>query len=393
MLDSGRFGPAVRRCLAVALSIPVAGLVACGGGGDDDSAPTAVPQDAVAVVAEAPIGKDSFERRFRAAASGLPSFFGNSASGTVLDAPKFKRCIVRLRKETLSAMKAAGAGSASRPTAKQLKENCKLQHDQLRLRTLSQMITEEWHRQAVADTDIDLGDEAIATRLAQYEKSVAGGRAKFKALVKRSGLTAEDLAAQLRGELARQAWEAGHNQPPELSDDDIERYYEEHPGRFGQAATRTVEIVAVDDEDAAKEALGRVEKGEGVAAVSSEVSTDFNVRGSDGVLEVAQGESTLPDGLETEVFEADRDAVTGPIQVDGTWYVFKVVGSTEAKVPPFAKVEDLARELATAVAAQRATAEATNAFREEWRGRTLCADGYLVAECSNGPELEPVPVP
>jgi len=46
-----------------------------------------------------------------------------------------------------------------------------------------------------------------------------------------------------------------------------------------------------------------------------------------------------------------------------------------------------ARRTLTAVHRERALTRFVSDYRRRWRARTVCAEGYVVAECSNGPPL------
>jgi SurA N-terminal domain len=48
-----------------------------------------------------------------------------------------------------------------------------------------------------------------------------------------------------------------------------------------------------------------------------------------------------------------------------------------------------ARRTLTAIHQQRAVTRFISEFRPRWRALTVCAEGYVIAECSNGPPLPP----
>lgn len=375
------------------------GIGACGGD-DDGLTPGSVPASAVAVVADQAISKEAFERRLLARARGVSPLAGGGQTGLVLDPPRFRRCAASLFRQNDQLRKQAGApDSATAPSRAQLRESCKLQYEHAQRATVSELVQDQWYVQAAAEAGFDPSPAEIEQRLDQFAASFGGGppsRAKrrFAAALKRSGLDRDDLRSQLLGQLARQAWQAQQPAPGEVGDDEVERFYDENPALFGTPATRVVEVVAVADEDTAKAARDRVDDGESVADVSLELSTDGNVKAGDGVMSVQKGVAgTMPEGFVDAVFEADEDSVTGPVEVDGTWYVFSVSSASESDVPPLAKIKRKVHDLAVSNASQRARVEAENEFREEWRQRSLCGEDYLVQECANGPEMTPVPLP
>jgi parvulin-like peptidyl-prolyl isomerase len=260
------------------------------------------------------------------------------------------------------------------------------------------MIEDQWLIHSVAEDGLKVDDGEVGTRLETFETSQGGpparSRARFRQLPRRSGLERGDLEAELKARLAQgKVLERQTASVDTPSADELREFYEENPQLVGTPGERVVKIVTVNDEGLADEALQRIEGGEAVPAVSSEVSSDVAVLGGDGFLTISEGPGPFPPELVEAVFSAPQDELTGPIDAGGTWYVFRVTSSTESEVPPFEQVQERVLDQTKAAQLQRAQVEARNDLQEQWREKTLCADDLLVAQCSNGPELPPLPVP
>jgi len=375
-------------------------LAACGGDGADAPTPDSVPDASVAIIGEIPVTQAAFERWLGARARGISPLSGTESSAEPLDPPKFNRCIASVRRQvTQSARQGGSVAAPAVPARPQLREACEQRYQQLRLVTLSQMIEDEWLIQQAEREGLEVSDDEVSERLDGYRSSFAGSPARSKAtyqrLLNRSGLEPEDVEAELKARIAQerllvqQTEAAGTPTPEELRD-----FYESNPQRFGKPGSRVVEIVSTDDEAAADEARQRAEGEEQLSQVSAEVSNNVSILAGDGILTITQGPGPLPADLVDEVFSTKLKTVAGPLKSeDGNWYVFRALSETPADVKPFEEVQRRVLDETKANALQRAQIEARNQLQEDWRPKTLCAERLLVAQCSNGPELPPLPVP
>ena len=112
-----------------------------------------------------------------------------------------------------------------------------------------------------------------------------------------------------------------------ITPEDIERFYKAEIKQFTQPATATVRIgKAGSAKDAA--ALNTFPEGPVV------VRQDGNIQ---GVPPAAEAVETL--------FATEPGQTAGPLEIQGTWYVFKVESKTPEKVLPFEEVKDKAGQL------------------------------------------------
>jgi parvulin-like peptidyl-prolyl isomerase len=376
MFEAGRRG---RRLAALGIAVFSAAFALAGCGGEEEPEP--VPEGSIAVVGDVPITNEQYERRLRSELRGVYPLTGATSSRVTLDSPRFKRCISELRDQVI------GSGNLTR---QQLVENCRLQYERLKDSTVSGLIEEQWFIQQAESEGIALDPAEVEERLDQYiallgETPRQAGR-RFNSLLGRSGLDREDLEVQLRAQIARQVILANAGDAGTPSDEEVRDFYEANPQAFGKPADRTIELVAVSNEEKADEAKSQIEGGTPAAQVSVELSDDVSVRAADGIVKVEQGVENplVPESLAETVFDVPEGELTGPVEADGQWYVFNVLNSTKADVPAFDSVQEKARRLAAADAASGGVEGTLEDLEEEWRGRTLCAEDYVVPQCSNG---------
>jgi parvulin-like peptidyl-prolyl isomerase len=377
MVEAGRW---CRRLAALGIAVFSVAFALAGCGGEEDPEP--VPEGSIAVVGDVPITNEQYERRLTSELRGVYPLTGVTSSRVTLDPPRFNRCISEVREQII------GSGGLTR---QQLVENCRLQYERLKDSTVSSLIEGQWFIQQAESEGIALEPAEIEERLEQYiallGENPRQAERRFKGLLEESGLDREDLEVQLRAQIARQVILANASESEPPSDEEVRAFYEANPQAFGKPADRSIEVVAVSSKEKADEARSQIEGGTPAAQVSVELSDDASIRAADGIVKVEQGVENplVPEVLAEAVFEAPEGELTGPVEADGRWYVFNVLNSTEADVPALETVKEKARRLAAADAASGGVEGALEDLEEEWRGRTLCAEGYVVSQCSNGP--------
>ena len=133
----------------------------------------------------------------------------------------------------------------------------------------------------------------------------------------------KQLDAMIVQKLIEDEVKAGINITPE----DVERFYKAAPERFTDPATAEVCVAKADTEEAAK------------------AITEF----PDKPVVVRKGGPVpgAPPALEASdaIFNAEPDAIAGPLQAEKAWYVFKIKSKTPEKLRPFEEVKDQATKL------------------------------------------------
>lgn len=330
------------------------------------------------MVGSEPVTRQEFRRNLSSRLTGISPLTEAVGSPEVLDPPRFGKCQARLRR------------SGTEGSRAQLIETCRSQYEGLKLSVVTKLIEDQWVLQSARTAGIEVTPEEVDGLLAQY-RSLPGD---FGRKLKRSGLTIGDLRLDLEAKIARQkSFERRVEEAGDPSADDIREFYEDNPGIFGKAAARTAEVLATDSEDFAEKALKQAGSGRSLAAISRKASTDLEVRSGEGELTIEEGRNVLPEDVQEAIFEAPPGELTGPVEANGNWYVFQVTGIREADVPPFGEVEEEAASQARSATVSRVQNEALNELQRDWRPKTLCAEQYLVPQCSNGPELPDLPSP
>jgi len=209
---------------------------------------------------------------------------------------------------------------------------------QVQAQILSQLIRSELLRQGAADLGIEVTEEDVAATREEVVESF-GGEEQFQAVIEQNQLSDEDVQSQLEEIAYQQAVEEELTADLEVSDEEIEQFYEENAdGRFGERVS--ARHILVETEEEAEEALQRVQDGEDFAAVAQEMSTDPGSASNGGDLgEITRGQ-TVPE-FEEAIFAAEEGDVVGPVE---TQFGFHIIEITGKETPALADVEDEIRE-------------------------------------------------
>jgi foldase protein PrsA len=212
-------------------------------------------------------------------------------------------------------------------------------------------------RGAAEEFGIEVGQAEIDEQRAQLIEEV-GGEAAFDQLVQQNGLSEEQVQFELRRVALIDAVTAALADESEVTDDQVEAFYEENrETRFGASAR--ARHILVDDQATAQQAIDRLAAGEDFAAVATELSTDTGSAAQGGELgELSRGQTV--EAFDEAVFSSPIGKVIGPIQTEFGFHVLEVLERRD-EPEPLNDVEDEIRDELS----QAATQEEFNAFLRE----------------------------
>src|SRR5256885_1175008 len=188
--------------LVIVLALAALFVTACGG----DNAPSSVPSDAVAVVGSDTITKEQFN--------------------AILDQ----------------------AQRSNRPQRKPFPKAGTQSYTTLRAQIIQFLVERSEYQQIAKDKDVSVSDKAVDDRLnqvkQQYFVNPAGQKTATKAQIekrynqqlKAQGLTDQDVRDGLRYQLLRSKLYENVTKDVKVSDDDAQKYYDDHKSQYEQPA-------------------------------------------------------------------------------------------------------------------------------------------------------------
>jgi len=337
-----------------------------------------VPSGAVAKIDDAVIKKEEFDHWLGAAAQGQQPP-GSGGEVVIPDPPDFTECIAAKKKQP------APPGS-QKPTDAQLKEQCKQEFDSLKQQVMQFLISAEWIQQEADARDIEVTDEEVQKQFEDQKNQSFPNEKDYQQFLESSGQTEEDLLFRVKLDvLSNKVREEIIEGEGDISDEDIEKYYEENKERFAQPERRDLNVVLTKTEARANEARQALESGQSFEDVAKEFSIDQASKAQGGKLPaVAQGQQEK--AFDDAIFSAENGELTGPVKTQFGWYVFEVTKVTDASQQSLEDAKETIRNLLKSEGEQKALDDFIEDFREKYKDETQCADDYVVEDCDNADE-------
>jgi foldase protein PrsA len=354
---------------AGAAALVLASLNACGGG---------IPANAVARVGETSITKAAFEHWMSVAATSISRSTTTQTAGkpVVPDPPTYTACVAHL-KETEAKL----AKGQKPKTEAALKSDCEQQYTSLKQQVLGFLISSEWVIGEASRLGVNVSDNEVKKELLKLKRERFPKEAEFQQLLKRTGMTVSDLLLRIKAEtLLPPKIEQKVTKKKAISQSEVEKYYNAHRTQFGTQEKRKVQIVLTKTEAQAKKAKREMQSGRSFESVAKSKSIDPTSKSNGGLLpEVTKGEEEA--ALDTAIFSASKNVLSGPVKTPFGYYIFEVLGSTPGTQQTLTQAKTSIKQQLAATRQQTALDEFIKEFRKRWTAETNCRPGYVVADC------------
>jgi foldase protein PrsA len=357
----------------LALAAVVLGLVALVGCGNS------VPAGAVAKVGDSTITQDEFDKWMGIAVRGQSQQGGGTAAAP--DPPDFNKCVAAKQKTPVPK-------GQKKPTAGELKKQCKNEYDTLKRQVMQFLIQGEWVMQEADKRGVEVKQAEIQKALEDQKKAVFQNDKQYKQFLKTSGMTEEDVLFRVKlNELQQRLTQKVTQDAQKVSDEDISNYYEKNKKRFAQPERRDLRVVLTKTQGKANDAKKALQSGDAFKQVVKKYSIDEASKSQNGLLPaVSKGQQEQ--AFDTAIFSAPKEKIRGPVKTQFGWYVFKVEKITKASQQTLDESKDTIKNLLRSKRQQKALDDFVKQFREEYKDKTQCADDYRVVECKNAPKDE-----
>lgn len=187
---------------------------------------------------------------------------------------------------------------------------------------LTTLVVSELLEQWAADLDIEATDEEVATERDALIQQI-GGQEAFDAAVEEAGLSDEDVDLQIRQRVLQNEISAKVGEDSEVTDADIESFYEENrDARYGEKAT--ARHILVKDKKKADQIMAQLRKGGDFAKIAKKESTDPGSAAQGGELPPF-GRGQMVPQFEEAVFSAQPGKLIGPVKSEFGFHIIEVL--------------------------------------------------------------------
>jgi foldase protein PrsA len=337
-----------------------------------------VPPGAVAKVGDETITQDEFTKWMTAAVKSQAQ--GTGATAAVPDPPDYAKCVAAKKKQPVQGQ--------SKQTDASLKKQCKSEYTTLKRQVMQFLIQASWVEQEADKQDIKVTDAAVRKSFEAQKKQAFPTTKAYKQFLKTSGMSEADILFRVKlSQLQEKLTKKVTNDAAKVTTADVETYYNKNKSRFAQPERRDLRVVLTKTQDKADQARAALEGGQAWKDVAKQYSIDEASKAQGGKLaSVAKGQQDK--ALDAAVFAAPKGDLKGPVKTQFGWYVFEVEKITPASQQSLDQSRDAIKSLLEGQRKQKALDAFIKDFRDEYKGKTHCADDFRVAECDNAPKDE-----
>jgi parvulin-like peptidyl-prolyl isomerase len=267
------------------------------------------------------------------------------------------------------------------------------EYAQVREASLSNLIQTRWVRGEAEERGITVSERDVQESFDQIVEQQLGGQKGYERFLEDSPF--DEAAVQEVAELSAissSLQEQALPATPEVSESEVQDYYEANSEQFEQPETRDVRVLLNPDEEKVEEAKAQLEQDsseQGWEKVAKRFSTDDATKNQGGLRSgVTQGQNEP--ALDEAIFTAPQGELLGPITAESGSYLIQVESVTPAQTTPLEEVsEQITQALQQGIQTQ-ATEDFRTDFSEKWGARTFCADDYVIQLCANAePPADP----
>ena len=280
---------------ALALGVAAAG---CGGGDDDEGQTADVPADAIAVVGDREIPKSEYDRLLSQAQK---TYEAREQEFPEAGTPEFA---------------------------------------QLRNALVRSLVEQAQFEIAAEELDITVTDEELDKRLDELKQQFfEGDETAYAEELEKQGLTEEQVLKDLRSRMLSEKIFEQITSEVEVTDADIQAYYDENEAQFEQPASREVRHILVKTQAKANQIHRQLENGADFAKLAKEFSEDPASAKDGGNFTAQKGATVAP--FDEVAFELETGELSEPVKTQFGWHIIEAVDDVvEASAQELADVEE-----------------------------------------------------
>jgi parvulin-like peptidyl-prolyl isomerase len=289
--------PLLTRLIALLAALVLGVAVAGCGGDDDDSASADVPAEAIAVVGDREIPKTEYDRLL---AQAQATYEAREQDFPEAGTPEFA---------------------------------------QLRNALVRSLVEQAQFEIAAEELDVTVTDEELDKRLDELKQQFFDGdEQKYKDELEKQGLTEEQVLKDLRTRMLSEKIFEKVTSEVEVTDADIQAYYEENRSQFETPASREVRHILVKSKAKADDIHAQLENGGNFANLAKQFSEDPASKNEGGKFTAQKGATVAP--FDEVAFELETGELSEPVKTQFGWHIIEAVGDIEeATTQPLSEVE------------------------------------------------------
>jgi len=266
---------------------------------------------------------------------------------------------------------------------------CQEEYDGLRDQVIGLLVSSRWLEAEARERGISLTDAEVKKRFDMLRQQSFPKRKQYAKFLEESGQTEADILLRVRVDmLTSKLQEQVTKGADKVSERQVTDYYDRNREQFSQPETRNVRIVLAPTAAKARRAQAALARGASWKRVARRFSVDATTRKQGGKLTgITQGQQEK--ALDDAIFGAAKGKLTGPVKTHFGHYVFEVTRVTEGSQQTRAQAAGAIKQILISERRQKLSDDFMKEFRDKWREKTRCREGFLTPDCANTPDDAP----
>lgn len=276
----------------------------------------------------------------------------------------------------LQAWKRGGLQTAPKPDNAQFTE--------IKEAAINDLLDQAWLTGEASELGVAATEREVQNEFQTIRKDQFPDDAAFEKFLKDSSFSEEEVIDRVRLQvLSRKIEEQINGSVSEVPEEELEQFYEDSKENFTTPESRDIRLIVTDNQAEADRIEAELEKSDEVKDFAR-LARKFSNNGSSnqGGKTVAT-EGAFPDPAGSEVMSAEEGAVLGPIEAGGDFYFFRVEKVNPEETQGFEEVRQQIQQQLLPTLQQQAFADFVSDYNSKWTSRTVCAEDFTVARCSN----------
>jgi peptidyl-prolyl cis-trans isomerase C len=317
--------------LLATLALVATAAAGCGGGGDDE---LTVPAGAIAVVGDREIPKADYDRLL---AQAQTTYEAREQDFPEAGTPEFA---------------------------------------QLRNAIVRSLVEQAQFEIAAEELGIEVTDEEVEERLDELkEQFFEGDEEKYEEELEKQGLTDEQVREDVRSRVLSEKVFDDVTADVEVTDEEVEAYYEENKAQFETPASREVRHILVENKRQADRLYAQLQDGADFAKLAKEHSQDPGSAEEGGNFTAQQGATV--EEFDKTAFELETGEISEPVETQFGWHIIEALEDIEpAATQELSEVEQQIREQLQEEKRNQAINDWITELRERFADQVAYAPGF-----------------
>src|SRR5262245_7764247 len=170
--------------------------------------------------------------------------------------------------------------------------------------------------------DVNVSTKQVDARLKQVKQQYFGGdEKKYKDQLKQQGLTDTQVRADIRAQLVQEGIFKKLTEDVNVTDKQIEDYYNSHKAQYGTPESRAVRHILVSSNALADKLYKQLKAGANFAALAKKYSKDPGSKDQGGKLTITRGQTVLP--FDQTAFNLGTGTLSQPIKTQYGYHLIQ----------------------------------------------------------------------